>query len=127
MGLPTERDRLMSEESRINIGDLRPGDVALLRDLAETAAESAVKKTFIAMGLDPADPINAQRDFSFLRDMVARAHDQDFSADLNWVRRTRQRSEGLVGKVFATALGIAVIGALHAMWVGFQSLVGTKP
>src|ERR1041385_3812132 len=118
--LPPERDRLMSEDSRINIGDLRPGDVALLRDLAETAAESAVKKTFTAMGLDANDPISAQRDFSFLRDMVSRSHDNDFSADLNWVRRTRQRSEGIFGKIIVTAIAVSLAGALHSTWIGFQ-------
>jgi hypothetical protein len=103
----------MTEESRINIGDLKPGDIALLRDVAESAAEKAVNKTFIAMGLDPSEPLKAQRDFNFLRDLV---HDKELSADMNFLRRSRKRSEGIVGKVIMTAVGLAVIGALHATW-----------
>src|SRR5262245_2233874 len=103
----------MSEEGRINIGDLKPGDVALLRDVAEAAAEKAVNKTFIAMGLDPSEPLKAQRDFNFLRDLV---HDKELAADMSWLRRSRQRSEGIVGKAITTAVGLAVLGALHAIW-----------
>src|ERR1700742_798657 len=98
----------MSEQSRSFIGDLKPGDVALLRDVAEAAAEKAVNKTFIAMGLDPSEPLKAQRDFNFLRDLV---HDDELTADMNWLRRSRVRSEGIIGKVITTAFGLAVIGA----------------
>ncbi|MDP2410339.1 MAG: hypothetical protein Q8M26_08640 [Pseudolabrys sp.] len=114
----------MSEESRIHIGDLKPGDVALLRDVAESAAEKAVAKTFIAMGLDPAEPIKAQRDFSFLRDLV---HDKDLEADMSWLRRSRKRSEGIVGKVITTAVGLAVLGTLHAIWEYARTLAARLP
>ena len=107
----------MSEESRIVLGDLKPGDVALLRDIAEAAAEKAVSKTFIAMGLDPEEPLKAQRDFNFLRDLV---HDKELDADMQWLRRSRQRSEGLIGKAMATAIGLAVVGAVGFLWDGFR-------
>jgi len=42
------------ESSRIHIGTHSPGDIALFRDIAEAAAEGAVNRAFIAMGLDPA-------------------------------------------------------------------------
>lgn len=114
-------------DGRIHIGDLKPGDVALLRDVAEQAAEQAVKKAFTAMGLDPREPIQAQRDFAFLREMGRRVHDGEFTADLEWLRRSRKRSEGLVGKMLATALGVAVLGAIHALWVGIQTMMGGRP
>jgi hypothetical protein len=114
----------MSAESRINIGALKPGDVALLRDVAEAAAEKAVNKTLIAMGLDPSEPLKAQRDFNFLGDLV---HDDELAADMSWLRRSRQRSEGIVGKAITTAVGLAVLGALHAIWEYVRIAVGKLP
>jgi hypothetical protein len=113
----------MSEESRIIIGDLKPGDVALLRDIAESAAEKAVAKTFVAMGLDPNEPLKAQRDFNFLRDLV---HDKELTADMVYLRRSRKRSEGILGKIIITAVGLGVVGALHALWQGLKVVVGAK-
>lgn len=94
-------------ESRIHVGDLKPGDIALLKDVAEQAAELAVKRTFITLGMDPDKPIDTQ-------------------SDLAWLRATRKRSEGIWGKVIVTMVGVGVIGATSAFWIGFQSLV-SKP
>jgi hypothetical protein len=114
----------MTQESRIHIEGLKPGDVALLRDVAESAAESAVHKTFIAMGLDPSAPLKAQRDFSFLRDLV---HDNELEADMNWLRRRRKQSEGITGKVILTAVGLAVIGAINAIWEYARAVLTKLP
>jgi hypothetical protein len=40
-------------ESNIYIDGLKHGDISLLKAVASEAAEQAVQKTFIAMGLDP--------------------------------------------------------------------------
>ena len=114
----------MAEESRILIGDMKPGDVALLRDLAEHAAEEAVKKTFVAMGLDPTQPIKAQRDFNFLRDLV---HDDELRSDMDYLRRSRKRSEGITGKIVVTAVGVAVVGALHGLWEYARAILSKLP
>jgi hypothetical protein len=111
-------------ESRINIGDLKPGDVALLRDVAESAAEKAVNKTFIAMGLDPSEPLSAQRDFNFLRGLV---HDDELRSDMDYLRRVRKRSEGMAGKAINTAIGLAVLGSLHAIWEYAKFAAGKFP
>lgn len=111
-------------ESRIHLDGLKPGDVALLRDIAEAAAETAVKKTFIAMGLDPCEPLKAQRDFNFLRDLV---HDDELKADMSHLRRSRKRSEGIFGKIITTAVGIAVIGALHGIWEYARAVIAKLP
>jgi hypothetical protein len=117
----------MTEEDRIRIGDLSPGDVALLKDVAEAAAERAVKKCFVAMGLDPSDPIKAQEDFGIMRYVGDKIRDPDFKEDLNFLRRTRVRSEGVIGKALATAIGLSVLGAAHAMWEGLKTLAAAMP
>lgn len=111
-------------ESRIHLEGLKAGDVALLKDVAEAAATSAVEKTFIAMGLDPKDPIAAQKDFSYLRDMTSRARDQALADDMNWLRRTRLRCEGISGKVIMGVVGVATVGGLGALWEGFKAAIG---
>lgn len=111
----------MSENSRIFMDGLQPGDVALLRDVAELAAEKAVNGAFERMGLDPKQPLKAQRDFNFLRDLT---HDREFGADVEWLRRARKRSEGMLGKAMATAVAIAVVGAVHALWTGALAVFG---
>lgn len=42
-------------------------DDAAIRLLAGETAKAAVKETFIALGVDMADPVGVQRDFAFLR------------------------------------------------------------
>ena len=108
---------------RMDSARLSPGDVALLRDLAESAAEKAVSKTFLAMGLDVNDPISAQRDFGVLRDMTSMLKDDEFHRDLEWTRRTRKLHDGMVGKIVYSSIGLAVLGAANALWTGIKALM----
>lgn len=110
----------VGEDPRVFMEGLKAGDVALLRDVAELAAEKAVNSAFTKMGLDPTQPLKAQRDFNFLRGLV---HDEEFGADMSWLRRARERSEGIGGKVTTTVIGVSVLGALHAMWLGAQVIM----
>lgn len=112
---------------RIRIGQLSPGDTALLRDLAEAAAEKAVHKCMIAMGLDPGDPIKAQNDFGIMRHVGEKMRDPAFKADLDWARRARLRSEGIFGKIIITVAGLSAVGAMHAIWSGLKALVSSAP
>lgn len=112
---------------RIRIGQLSPGDTALLRDLAEAAAEKAVHKCMIAMGLNPKDPIKAQQDFGIMRYVGDKIRDPEFKRDLEWVHRARLRGEGMIGKALITAVGLSVVGAMHAIWNGVKALAGAIP
>jgi len=91
-------------DSRIHIEGLMPTDVALLKSVASEAAQQAVTQTLIAMGLDPAKPFDAQK-------------------DMMWVRSTRERCEGTIGKAVLTVIGLLVVGAVTAFWAGFKALV----
>ncbi len=108
---------------RIRIGDLGPGDIALLKNVAVEAAEQTVRKWFTAMGLDIDDPFAAQRDFGALRDMTGMLKDDEFHRDLQWTRNTRKLHEGIVGKLIYSSIGIAVLGAASALWSGVKTLI----
>jgi hypothetical protein len=114
-------------EDRIRIGELSPGDVALLKDVADAAAEATVRRMLIAMGLDPNNPINAQEDFSLMRYVNDKVRDPEFKQDLAWVRRARKASEGIFGKIMLTAVGIAVAGGLTTFWQGLKAVMRTAP
>jgi hypothetical protein len=82
---------------------------------------------FIAMGLDPDDPIKAQEDFALMRYVGEKVRDPEFKEDLAWLRRARKTSDGVTGKALLTAIGIAVAGALHAFYAGFKSMMDGPP
>jgi hypothetical protein len=111
----------VTDHDGIHVRGLSPGDVALLRDVAEAAAEKAVKSTFVALGLDPDDPINAQKNFVFLRNLAAAGEDPEAQADAQWLRRTRKRAEGIVGKAFTTAVGVTVLHVIYLNVSGLKS------
>ena len=95
---------MTDRNDRIRIGDLGPGDVALLKNIADEAAERTVRRYSTAMGIDPDDPLRAQR-------------------NMQWLDKTRERYEGIHGKVIITAIGIAVAGAAQAAWAGFKTIL----
>jgi len=117
----------LNEESRINVAGLSPGDVALLKSVADAAAESAVKRMFVSMGLDPEDPINAQANFNFLRNLNERNDDPEAQADAIWVRKARLRSEGMIGKAVSVAVGAAVLNLIYLVGKGVASLLPPLP
>lgn len=103
--------------------DLSPGDLAMMRDIAEAAAKETVKAMFETMGLDPKQPIVSQRYFNVLRELTDNEDDDEHQADLAWVRRSRQLTDGMFGKGLIVAMTIAVGGALHTFWVGLQKVI----
>jgi|GEM_PF-3315123 len=114
----------MSGEGQMHSDGLRPRDVAIMKDVAEQASKQAVESALIAVGIDTRNPIDAQKNFGVLRELADKMRDPEFLADIGWVRRTRRHSEGMVGKALLTAMGLAVIAAAHAIWVGVKALAG---
>lgn len=105
-------------ENRLHIGNLGPGDVALLKQVSDEAAHKAVHQAFLVMGLDLDDPIASQRDFAILRDFSTK-HGQ-LRADLEWLHNTRSFMQGIGGKVVYAAMSLVVVGAGHALWSGIK-------
>jgi hypothetical protein len=95
---------LKMSESRIHVEGLKPADVALLKNVASEAAEQAVNKTLVAMGFDPSRPFEAQK-------------------DAQWIRATRERCEGTVGKAVLTIVGLLILGGCTALWTGFKAML----
>lgn len=116
----------MEEESRIHIEGLSPAHVALLKQVAQEAAEKAangaVRGTLTALGIDVNNPISSQELFVAMRERAEEDKDPEFLADKRWVRRTRGITEGAFGKAIVTAVGVSIAGALHSIYIGIQTM-----
>jgi len=91
-------------EERLHIGGMRARDAALMKQLVKEGTSEALDEFAIKFGIDPKDPLRWQRNMQFLD-------------------KTRERSEGLFGKAILGAITIAVAGAMHTMWVGAKDLL----
>lgn len=88
----------MSEKSSINISDIRQTyDVALLQRVAEEAADKAVKRTLLAIGINVDDPTEAQADMLFLRE---------------W----REAAKAIRRQSIITIIGTLTVGILGLVW-----------
>lgn len=70
----------------------------------QEAADKGVTAALERVGIDPDDPTAVQRDLAFLRD---------------W----RTTTAGMRRKGIMTAVGVIVVGALGALWLGFKALI----
>lgn len=118
---------MSGEETRIHLNGMTPGELALLRDIAEVVAEKTVEKTLTAIGLEPTDPIASQALFGALRKIATDAADPEKFKDDEWTRRWRTLTQGAFGKAFITAIGLAVYGGLHALWSGIKAIMPSGP
>lgn len=79
-----------------------------LKMLMENAAEKGTKKALVSMGLNIAEPFEAQKDMAFLRSQ-------------------RQASEQIGPIVRRTVITVVLTGLITAAWVGFQFIVHKPP
>ena len=85
-----------------------------VRNIAEEAATRAVEKTapivvkstLVSLGIDPDNPIEAQKDSAF-------------------VRQTRKRCETASNKAIITMIGLLVLGGLGALWTGIKAAINS--
>ncbi len=110
-------------ERRDFINGLTPGHLALMKDVAEAAATAAISRALTAVGIDTNYPLESQRVFATLRRIAERLDNEDATADADWLRRTRKRTEGVFGKAIFTAVAVSVASGLYAMMQGIAYLV----
>ncbi|KFH18445.1 hypothetical protein ELZ19_07020 [Brucella abortus] len=95
----------------------------IMERTAEEAAEKAVAKAMTSLGIDHANPLEAQRDMQALRELRDMVADEDFQKDMMHLRRWRKAMEGVQNKGFLTVVGILVAGGCAAIWLGFQQII----
>lgn len=95
-----------------------------IEQIAEQSADLAVKATLLSIGIDVANPISAQRDFSVLRQITTLAMDSEFRKDLEHTRKWRKAVESAQTKGMMTLIGALVTGIIGILVVGLQQVFG---
>jgi hypothetical protein len=104
-------------------GRIDPLLFSSMEAIAEQAAEKAVCKTMIAIGIDASDPLKAQRDFALWREMGELALSAEFRKDIEHTRKWRKAIESVEAKGTLTIIGLLTAGVAAALWVGLQDIL----
>lgn len=91
-------------------------------EVAEHAAERAVTRTLLTLGIDVNDPLNAQRDFAIMREVGELARDPEFRKDIEHTRKWRKTLEAIQTKGFLTAVGLIVTAIFAVALAGLKSI-----
>lgn len=95
----------------------------VIRQVADQAARQAVTEVLTALGLDPKNPIEAQRDMATLRLMRDTIVDEDYQRDMLHLRRWRRAMDSVQDKSLTAAAGILTSGILAALYLGFTEFL----
>jgi hypothetical protein len=87
-------------------------------DTVELVAQRAVEGVLQRLGIDTSNPIQAQADFQRLRAFRKMLEDEEFQADLVFMRRWRVNSEKITDTGMRTFVRVAVSGALGLLLLG---------
>lgn len=72
-----------------------------VRHIAKLVAREMVHETMVSLGINPADPIAAQKDAAFIR---------------SW----RQSTEAVKRQGIISAVGVIVVGVLGLIWLAIK-------
>lgn len=93
---------------------------AELRDIAEQAAKEAVRETLLTLGIDVANPIQAQKDMMLLREVGKLVMDSEFRKDMEHLRTWRVAVQEVKKKGLVTLVGLIVTGVVGLILAGFK-------
>ena len=101
--------------SEMGLGSVDTVDIqqqAFIRSIADESARTAVNQTLITLGINPANPIEAQKDFATIREVRLLLQDREIHKDLAYVREFRSTMDTVKTKGVVTALKFIVVGAV---------------
>ncbi len=93
---------------------------ALVEHAAEEAAERAVARTLLTLGVDSSNPLDTQRDMAAIREMRAVFEGPDFQLDMLHLRRWRMTMEKIESRGFTVAVYLACIGGAALVLYAFR-------
>lgn len=96
----------------------------IMKDVVSEAADEAVRKALVSLGVDPTNPLETQRDMAALRELREMASDEAFQRDMMHLRRWRKAMDGIQNKGILTVVSILFSGICAALWLGLQALLG---
>lgn len=93
---------------------------ALIEKVAKTAADNAVQQTLITIGIDPADPIEVQKDMASMRELRIALGDKEFQKDLAHLRNWRKTMENIESKGLMAGIALVCTGGLALIVYAFK-------
>lgn len=93
-----------------------------IEDIAERVANKAVKTILLQIGIDVENPLDAQRDFHYMREAGKLASDHEFKKDIEHIRIWRTRTQSITSKSIALVITMFITGLLTSAWLGIQQL-----
>lgn len=97
-----------------------------IEDIAQRAAEKAVKTVLLQIGINVDNPIDAQRDFYLMREAGKLASDIEFKKDIDHIRSWRLRTQSVTTKSILLLFTMIVTGVLTSAWLGLQQIIHNK-
>lgn len=90
----------------------------LTQDDAKAIAEQAVEGVLVRLGIDTKNPLQAQADFQKLRTMRKLFEDEEFQADLQFMRRWRKGADKVADTGIRTIVRVLAVGFLGLLLAG---------
>jgi len=97
---------------------------ALIEHMASEAATKAVRETLTTLGIDPEDPLKAQKDMVALREVRDLLDDDEFQKDMIHLRRWRKTMDAVETKGLLVMVTLIISGVAAAFWIGFKDVLG---
>ncbi len=94
--------------------------------VVEEAVPKAINSALKRFGIDADDPIQVQRQMSYLEESAARSGDPEVISDRAFLRQTRIRCEAFWNKVYDTFTGFVAKVFYLALLVGGGALIGVQ-
>jgi len=82
----------------------------MIERISQEVSISVTERLFVSLGIDPQNPIEAQKDMAALRELRNIYETPDFQQDLASLRSWRKNLDNVKAKSFFTALTLIVTG-----------------
>lgn len=94
---------------------------ALMEQIAKEAADKAVERTLITIGIDYSNPIETQKDMATLHELRVLTSDEEFRQDLLHLRKWRRNMERIESKGLMVAAGMVCFGCIAMILYAFKT------
>lgn len=96
----------------------------IMNQIAEEAAEKAVQKAMLTLGIDATDPLGAQQDMVAVREMREMISDPEFRRDMQHLRRWRRTMDSVEKKGVVAFFSFIVLGGIALLIAGVKMKFG---
>lgn len=102
---------------------LSPATRLYMQEVSEKAADKAVRDMLLRLGINPDDPIEAQKDFAAMREFRELTLDYEWQKDQLHLRRWRRAMDTVETKGIMAAIAFMMIGAVGFIIYGVKAKI----